>query len=103
MDAGLFTRMLSDKSIVDLRRLGYKYPDADMGEFIELLKSGFYKTLPLKAFDGEQLVYLEGVTRVHMNAVKLLIAPAVGNAPYGQRAMEEELASSLTIEDINFR
>ncbi len=103
MDAGLFTRMLSDKSIVDLRRLGYKYPDADMGEFIELLKSGFYKTLPLRAFDGEQLVYLEGVTRVRMNAVKLLIAPAVGNAPYGQRAMEEEIASSLTIEDINFR
>ena len=43
MDAGLFARMLSDKSIVDLRRLEYKYPNADMGEFIELLKSGFYK------------------------------------------------------------
>ena len=48
MDAGLFARMLSDKSIIDLKKLGYKYPQADMKEFVALLGSGFYKTLPLK-------------------------------------------------------
>ena len=26
MDAGLFTKMLSDKSVTDLKKLKYKYP-----------------------------------------------------------------------------
>jgi len=26
MDAALFTKMLSDKSVLDLKKLGYKYP-----------------------------------------------------------------------------
>jgi len=29
--------MISDKSILDLRKMGYKYPQADMKEFISLL------------------------------------------------------------------
>lgn len=40
MDAALFTKMLSDKSVLDLKKLGYKYPQADMGEFVSLLKTG---------------------------------------------------------------
>ena len=42
MDAALFTKMLSDKNVLDLRKLGYKYPQADIEEFTELLKNGFY-------------------------------------------------------------
>ena len=45
MDAALFTKMLSDKSVLDLKKLGYKYPQADMGEFVSLLKNGFYLSL----------------------------------------------------------
>ena len=30
MDAALFTKMLSDKSVLDLKKLGYKYPQADI-------------------------------------------------------------------------
>ena len=30
MDAGLFTKMLSDKSVTDLKKLKYKYPQADL-------------------------------------------------------------------------
>ena len=37
MDAGLFARMLSDKSIIDLKKLGCKYPQADLKEFVSLL------------------------------------------------------------------
>lgn len=55
MDAALFTKMLSDKSVLDLKKLGYKYPQADMGEFVSLLKSGFYHPLPLKDFSGSPL------------------------------------------------
>ena len=52
MDAALFTKMLSDKNILDLRKLGYKFPQADIKEFTELLKNGFYYSLPLKDFPG---------------------------------------------------
>ena len=55
MDASLFTKMLSDTSVTDLKKLGYKYPQADMKEFVELLGTGFYKTLPLKDFNGGNL------------------------------------------------
>lgn len=46
MEAALFTKMLSDKKLTDLKKLGYKYPQADIQEFIGLLKSGFYKFYP---------------------------------------------------------
>lgn len=42
MDAALFTKMLSDKNVLDLRKLGYKFPQADIKKFTELLENGFY-------------------------------------------------------------
>ena len=40
MDAELFANMLSDKSILDLKKLRYRYPQADMKEFVALLGNG---------------------------------------------------------------
>ena len=91
MDAGLFARMLSDKSIIDLKKLGYKYPQADMKEFVALLGRGFYKTLPLKDFHGGNLVYLESVAQVHLSAAKLLLTPQNSGQLFGRKAMEEEI------------
>ena len=31
--------------MTNLKKLGYKYPQADIPEFIELLKNGFYKSV----------------------------------------------------------
>lgn len=101
MDAALFTKMLTDKSIIDLKKLGYKYAEADMSEFIKLLKDSIYKPLPILDFAGENVVYMEGSARVHMSAVKLLAA-SQGNASFGLQAMEEEIASTLIIENIDF-
>ena len=39
MDAALFTKMLSDKNVLDLRKLGYQFPQVDIKEFTELLKT----------------------------------------------------------------
>ena len=75
MDAALFTKMLSDKSVLDLKKLGYKYPQADMGEFVSLLKNGFYHPLPLKDFSGQELVYLNSVAQVHLSAARILLTP----------------------------
>lgn len=100
MDALLFAKMLADPSITDLKKLGYKYPDADMKEFFHLLKETVYTKLPLPDFSGEPIVYLENVTRVQMKSIKTLLQPKQGSN-FGLRAMEEEIASTLEIEGID--
>lgn len=101
MDAALFAKMLSDKSIIDLKKLGYKYPQADLKEFIGLLGNGFYKSLPLKDFNGRNLVYLDAVAQVQLSAVKVLLTPQSSSQIYGRKAMEDEILSTFTIEQID--
>ena len=96
----MFAKMLSDKSILDLKKLSYRYPQADMREFISLLETGFYKTLPIKDFAGEPVVYLEGTAQVRLSAARLLLSPQKGGS-FGLKAMEEEIVSTLTIEQID--
>lgn len=102
MEAGLYAKILSDKSITDLKKLKHKYPDADIKELVELLKTSVYKTLPIIDFAGNSLVYMENVAQVRMNAVKLLLTPQSSNEAFGFKAMEDEIASTLTIESIDF-
>lgn len=101
MDAALFASMLSDKHVTDLRKLSYLYPKADINEFVAVLKDGFYKYLPLKDFDGGQLVYLEGVAQVRLSAARVLLTPQSSTQLYGMKAMEDEIISTLTIEQID--
>ena len=102
MEAALFTKMLSDKKLTDLKKLGYKYPQADLQEFVDLLKNGFYKFLPLKDFHGSRIAYLESTTQVHLSAAKILLTPQNSTQLYGIKAMEEEIISTFTIESIDF-
>lgn len=102
MEAALFAKILSDQAIIDLKKMKYKYPDADLQEFIALLKDGIYKTIPLKDFNGQELVYLAHTAELHVSAVKLLLTPQSDPKPFGTKAMEEEIASTLTIENIDF-
>lgn len=95
--------MLSDDRICDLKKLHYKYPQADLQEFIALLKNGFYKTLPLSDFNGEPLVFLESRTQMQLSAAKILLTPQNSTALFGRRAMENEIASTLTIEHVDFQ
>lgn len=102
MDAALFMKMLSDKRLMDLKKLKYKYPQADLDEFISLLKNGFYQPLPLKDFHGNSLVYLENMAKISLSAAKILLTPQNSGQLYGIRAMEEEIISTFTIENIDF-
>ena len=101
MDAGLFAKMLSDKSIIDLKKLGYKYPQADLKEFVALLDSGLYKPLSLKDFNGKNLVYLDSVAQVQLSAAKVLLTPQSSSQIYGRKAMEDEILSTFSIEQID--
>jgi len=102
MDAALFAKMLSDKKLTDLKKLSCRYPQVDIQEFVCLLKSGFYKELPLKDFHGNDLVYLESTAQVHLSAAKILLTPQNSTQLYGIKAMEEEIISTFTIENIDF-
>jgi Fic family protein len=102
MDAELYVRMLSDKSIIDLKKLRYKYPDADIEEFTNILKSRVYKGLRIWDFNGNDAVFLENVVQVSMNAVKVLLTPQSSLSNFGVKAMEDEITSTLTIENIDF-
>lgn len=102
MDAALYAKILSDKSITDLGKIKYKFPDADIKELIALLRSSVYKTMPIPDFSGNDLVYMENAAQIRMKAVKLLLTPQNSNDTFGLKAMEDEIASSFTIESIDF-
>jgi len=99
MDAVVFSKMLSDKHIVDLKRLGHKYPE-QFNEFIEILKSDYYKALALKDFNGNPAVYLSQCTNVSVNAAKLLYTAQ--SSSYGISSVEDEIISTNSIESIDF-
>ena len=75
MDVSLFTRMLSDKSIIDLKKLATIFPQANQKEFVEFPGSSFYKFLPLKDCNGGNLVYLDSVVQVQLSVAKILLTP----------------------------
>lgn len=99
MDAIKFSKMLSDKHIVDFKKLKYKYPD-DFYEFVEILKSSYYEELPIKDFKGDNLVYLNSCTGINLDAVKLLYTSQ--SSAYGTKALEEEIVATSAIESIDF-
>lgn len=101
MDAALFAKMLSDPMLVHLKKLKYKYPQADLSEFIALLQDGFYRPLPLHDFHGNPVVYLENAAQLRLSAAKILLTPQNSAQLYGTQAMEREILSTFTIEQID--
>ena len=101
MDAALFAKMLSDPMLVHLKKLKYKYPQADLSEFIALLQDGFYRSLPLYDFYGNPVVYLENAAQLRLSAAKILLTPQNSAQLYGTQAMEREILSTFTIEQID--
>ena len=101
MDAKLFTKMLSDRNIIDLKKMQYKYSPENVDELIHIFKDTMYKTLPIRDFKGNNLVYLESMIQVKSNTVKHLLLPQNDGRNYGLKAMEDEIFSTLNIENIN--
>lgn len=66
-----------------------------------LLDSGLYKPLSLKDFNGKNLVYLDSVAQVQLSAAKVLLTPQSSSQIYGRKAMEDEILSTFSIEQID--
>ena len=99
MDAKHFLAMISDKYLTDLKKMQYKYSVADVSEMVELMKSTLFKSLDIHDFQGSPFVYLDSVDGIQLDAVKLLSARK-SNGLFGLKAMEDEIFSTLAIENI---
>lgn len=99
MDVFIFSKILSDKSITDFKKLRYKYPN-DFEEFLSILKQLYYTWLPICDFNGQKLAFLSSATGINLNTVKLLYAAQP--SAYGVHAVEEEILATSAIENIDF-
>lgn len=100
MDATIFTTMLTDRSMTDLKKMQHKYSPEQVAEFISIVKTFFYKKIPLPDFNQNPLVYLESHTQISLNTPKTLLAKRPEGEPYSYQAMIDEIQSSLMIENI---
>lgn len=101
MEASAFAKMLSDPRIQDLKKMGYKYGQENLQEFLALRKQYFYQELPLHDFDGNSMVCLDNAVQIPLSAARVLLAPRQNARLYGTRAMEEEILSTFRIEQID--
>lgn len=101
MDASVFAKMLSDPGKLDLKKMGYKYGQENLREFLALRKQYFYQELPLHDFDGNSMVCLDKEVQIPLSAARVLLTPQQSARLYGTKAIEEEILSTFRIEQID--
>ena len=101
MDASVFAKMLSGPGQLDLKKMGYKYGQENLQEFLALRKQYFYQELPLHDFDGNSMVYLDKAVQIPLSAARVLLTPQQSTRLYGTKAMEDEILSTFRIEQID--
>lgn len=101
MDAMFFLKMIEDKNFTNLKKMQYKYSKESVQEMLELLKVNRYMLFPMRDFKGEPVIYLDELARISPKYAKLLLAHQTEAEPFGIGAMEEEIFSTLEIENIN--
>jgi Fic family protein len=99
MDASLFAKMFSDKNLQSLKKMQYKYSADEVSEMLRILEQTMYRNFPLNDFSGKNIVYLDNIAQVRTPALKALFSSAY-TGKYGLKAMEEEIHSTLVIENI---
>lgn len=99
MKAELFAQMLADEKQFDLKRMQYKYSAELVAKFVELLKIGFFRELPLRDFSSTPVVYQPNAIRQVSLGLRVLLTPR--NGSFGIQAMEDEFQATLNIEQIS--
>lgn len=99
MEVKLYNQIVNDKDFFNLKKLQYKYNKKDVEEVLEILKENEYIELSIKDFLGKNLVYLKHIPQIEMNKIKSLLIPQ-GKEMYSMKEMEEEIHSTLLIENI---
>jgi Fic family protein len=102
MEAALYAKILYEKSILNLNKLKYKYSNLEIAELISVLKNSAYTNLPIYDFAGDDIVFLDSIAQIELSSAKILLTPKNNLMKYGIKAMEEEISSTLTIENVDF-
>ncbi|MDR0768043.1 MAG: Fic family protein [Methanosarcinales archaeon] len=99
MDSKILTQMLTDKNMFSFSKLKYKYGKENFDEYFSLLTDFFYRKIPLKDFSGNHFVYSPAQVQIVSQSLKQLMQ-AYSGKKYGVKAMEDEIVSTLSIENI---
>lgn len=100
MELKTFTEMFSDKNALDFNRLKYKFGEENLTEYLDTLKDSFYHKLTLLDFKGKPTVLLPAKVNMTAQLIKALVA-SYSSEKYGIQAMEDEIISTLSIEQID--
>jgi len=98
MELKLYSKIIHDKDFFDFKKLRYKYPEVNFNELTQALKDILYTTLSLKDFKGNSAVYAESFCRIKMQSVKHLLKE---QELTGESSLEQEIKSTLSIENID--
>lgn len=100
MDVQLFTQILRDPNFFNLKKMQYKFGQDALEACLAELRASHFEPLPLRDFQGQNLVYLPQQLRVRPSSVRLLYSPHTNRESYGVEAMTQEIYHSLRIENI---
>lgn len=92
--------MLKDKRCYDFTKLKYKYGEKLFNEYLTSLREEFYHVLPIHDFAGRPLVFLPSKIQLTTQTTRILMQSFQGEV-YGVSAMEDEIISTLSIEQID--
>ncbi|KAF0092396.1 MAG: hypothetical protein FD141_580 [Fusobacteria bacterium] len=100
MDTKLYTQMIQDQHLHNLKKMIHKYTKQNVEEMLQALGEISYKETTLKDFNGNPCVYIPSQTTIDMGIIKKLLTANNTNKPYGIQAMEQEIEGTLQIENI---
>ena len=100
MDAQEYIEMLGDKHFFDLKKMEYKYSKEDVSEMLSLLYANDGKQLSLTDISNQQLLYINSMVTDPSAAMKSLMR-YYGKDDYSLTAIEDEIVSTLSIEQID--
>ena len=99
MEIKTFTEMFSDKNASDFTKLKYKFGEGNLAEYLDTLNRTFYDKLPLLDFKAKPTVLLPAKINMTIQLTKTLAA-SYSSEKYSIQAMEDEIISTLSIEQI---
>lgn len=100
MELKTFTEMFSDKNALDINKLKYKFGEENLARYLDTLNDSFYNKLTLLDFKSKPIVLLPAKVNMTSQLIKVLSA-SYSSEKYGVQAMEDEIISTLSIEQID--
>ena len=98
MQTEIFIAMLNDKGATDYKKMLNKYGEQNFCEYIDNVKSGFMRTIPLLDFTGKPCYYLPtAVPQLSQYSQALL---RKNYSAETQSGLEIEIAATLAIESV---